>query len=127
MPQPLETEGKEAKGQQLQLGGLLSEAFGSGDTLEVDGYQIDRLVTRQRRPDGDGYFESKTYRFRRAELAQPEPAATAATAVRDEGDVRVQAVDEETHAPEDYSLTELAQPLSSIDSDKSSAEATEQR
>ena len=127
---PVETEGDEAKGKQLQLGGLLSEAFGSGDTLEVDGCQIDRFLTRQRRPDGDGYFESKTYRFRRAELAQPESpvtAATAATAVRDEGDVRVQAVDEEIHAPEDHSLTELAQPLSSIDSDKSSAEATEPR
>jgi hypothetical protein len=63
---PVDTGGDKAKGKQLQLGGLLGEAFGSGDTLKVDGYYIDRSMTRQRRTDGDGYFESRTYRFRRA-------------------------------------------------------------
>ena len=77
---PVNTRGNQAKGSQLQLGALLSQAFGDRNTLEVNGYTIDRSPIRLPRPDGNGYFDSRTYRFRKTDVATTATTATTATA-----------------------------------------------
>jgi hypothetical protein len=73
---PVNTEGDHPKGEQLQLGALISQAFGEGHQLEINGHLVERITKRVRRPDGDGYFESKAYRFNKPANST---AATAAT------------------------------------------------
>lgn len=65
------------KAEQLHLGAPISRLFADQNLLELEGYTIERTVVREPRPDGEGYFGSKVYRFRKT------TAATAATATLD--------------------------------------------
>jgi hypothetical protein len=65
------------KAEQLHLGTPISRLFADQNLLELEGYTIERTVVREPRPDGEGYFDSKVYRFRKTTAAT---AATAASA-----------------------------------------------
>ena len=57
----------DSKAEQLHMGTQIQRQFGGRDSLELEGWTIERTEVRERRPDGDGYFNSKAYCFRRAE------------------------------------------------------------
>jgi hypothetical protein len=58
-----------------QVGVLLSRAFASRDSLEIDGFFVFRTGRREARADGNGYYDVKTYRIvRRAAVTTPATA-----------------------------------------------------
>jgi hypothetical protein len=69
--------GSTSKAEQLHLGTTIGRLFGNQNILEVEGYTIERTTARERRPDGDGYFDSRVYRFRRTITATAVTAAAA--------------------------------------------------
>jgi hypothetical protein len=69
--------GGSPKAEQLHLGASIARLFGDQNILEVEGYTIERSVARERRPDGEGFFDLKVYRFRKTSAAPAAPAATA--------------------------------------------------
>jgi hypothetical protein len=40
--------------------------FGRRESLELEGWIIERAEVKEKRSDGDGYFNSKAYSFRKA-------------------------------------------------------------
>jgi len=44
----------------------MGRLFRQTETLEVDGYRIERQVDKKPRPDGNGHYDTKTYTFSRA-------------------------------------------------------------
>jgi hypothetical protein len=63
----------DSKAEQMHLGTQIQRLFGGRDSLELEGWTIERNEVRERRPDGDGYFNSKAYCFRRAEGSPQQP------------------------------------------------------
>ena len=61
------------KAEQMHLGTQIQRLFGGRDSLELEGSTITRIEVRERRPDGDGYFDAKAYCFRRAEGSPQQP------------------------------------------------------
>jgi len=47
------------------IGSGMGRLFRQTETLEVDGYHIERQVDKKPRPDGNGHYETKTYIFSR--------------------------------------------------------------
>jgi hypothetical protein len=71
---PVLNPGKnDSKAEQLHLGTQIQRQFGGRDSLELEGWTIERTEVRERRSDGDGYFNSKAYFFRRAERSPHQP------------------------------------------------------
>jgi hypothetical protein len=65
---PVLNPGKnDSKAEQMHLGTQIQRLFGGRDSLELEGWTIERTEVRERRPDGEGYFNSKAYCFRKAE------------------------------------------------------------
>jgi hypothetical protein len=44
-----------------KIGTLMKKVFKDNDSVDVDGYQIKRVIQKEKRGDGQGYFEVKTY------------------------------------------------------------------
>jgi len=71
---PVLNPGKnDSKAEQLHLGTQIQRLFGGRDSLELEGWTVERTEVRERRPDADGYFNSKAYCFRRAERSPHQP------------------------------------------------------
>jgi len=71
---PVLNPGKnDSKAEQLHLGTQIQSLFGGRDSLGLEGWTIERTELRERRPDGDGYFDAKAYCFRRAEGSPQQP------------------------------------------------------
>jgi hypothetical protein len=58
-------KGKDDDQKARWIGGQLSQAFktNGSEALEIDRYRFKRVMTREQRTDGQGYFESKHYLF----------------------------------------------------------------
>jgi len=54
-----------SKAEQLHLGAPIARLFGDQNILKVEGYTIERSVARERRTDGEVFFDLKVYRFRK--------------------------------------------------------------
>jgi len=61
------------KAEQLHLGTQIQRLFGDRNTLQVESYTIERTEVRERRTDGEGYFNLKAYRFRKAGNSSQQP------------------------------------------------------
>jgi hypothetical protein len=61
------------KAEQLHMGSQIQRLFGGQNILEFEGYTIERSLVRERRADGEGFFDSNVYRFGK------KTAVTAAT------------------------------------------------
>lgn len=74
MAVPVLNPGKnDSKAEQLHLGTQIHCLFSGRDSLGLEGWTITRTEVRERRPDGDGYFDAKAYCFRRAEGSPQQP------------------------------------------------------
>jgi hypothetical protein len=64
---PVLNPGKnDSKAEQLHLGAQIQRMFGRRESLELEGWIIERAEVKEKRSDGDGYFNSKAYSFRKA-------------------------------------------------------------
>jgi len=74
----LKSGSSQPKAEQLHLGTQIQRLFGDRNSLDVEGYAIERKLVRERRTDDEGYFESKAYRFRKTGEGTAATAVTAA-------------------------------------------------
>jgi hypothetical protein len=56
----------DSKAEQLHLGTQIQRLFDGRESLELEGWTIERTEVREQRADGEGYFNSKAYCFRKA-------------------------------------------------------------
>jgi hypothetical protein len=54
----------------LQVGSCFKRIFDNRDSVNVDDYRVERQPLSKKRKDGEGYFDIKTYVFRRANKPQ---------------------------------------------------------
>lgn len=71
---PVLNPGKnDSKAEQLHLGTQIQRLFGGRESLELEGWTIERTEVREQRADGEGYFNSKAYCFRKASRFPQQP------------------------------------------------------
>jgi len=72
------------------LGTAIARLSGQQNILEVGCYTIERSMKRERRTDGEGYFDSKVYRFGKASAATHTTEVTTSIEATAELGLRVQ-------------------------------------